>query len=179
MSGNIQTIRLGDTVFEGVTYDIYADLTNLPPVGELDPAKVVDIASMAVGLFEAHAETWKKGGVSLAGKVVTLSDQGAAVDANVQQHEKLPSEVIPAGIWEETKDEIVNYVSRFKTYYQSIIDAPDPEKEMQKLIKHLRTNARIKDAEILEEIHRFYLKNYAGKISLKEALEAYIQNKKT
>lgn len=169
MSGNIQTIRLGDTVFEGVTYDIFADLTDLPPVGELDPSKLVEIASMAVGLFEAHAETWKKGGVSLAGKVVTLSDRGAAVDANVQQHEKLPLEVIPAGIWEDTKDEIVNYVSRFKNYYQSIIDAPDPEKEMQKLIRHLRINARIKDAEILEEIHRQYKAKYATTMSLKEA----------
>ena len=183
MSANMQTIQLGEITHGGIIYDVYADLINLPPVGELEPEKLEEISNMAHGTFEAHADAWKKEGISLAGKTVTVNDAGASMEGYQQTHEQLPHIQMPLSdlpiikLWEGTKNEIVTHVSRFKTYYQTIIKAPNPDVEMQKLIKHLRTNARIKDAEILEEIKRQFLKYQAegGEESLKEVLTHHLR----
>lgn len=168
MSGNIQTISLGEITHKGIRYDLYADLLNCPPIGEMDPKRLKDITAVALGLLEEH--TAGKENSSLEGKTIRLSDAGAEIAGVLQTHASLPDVALSSGtlkveaIWKSVKGDLLQHVNaksrnRFRLYYNQIHKAADPQKEMEKLIERLRKEKNERDANVMEDIKREYIRS--------------------
>lgn len=167
MSANTETIPLGWVIHEGITYDVFADLIDAPPVGdvrELDPTTMREINDIAIGVFKAHAKAW---GNSLKGKTVVFNSEGGILDGKLQKHSDLPppsDDLHVQHMWDEgIKKEILAHVAetataRFIGYKQLLLRDANPDDAMQKMIEHMRKEAKKRDADILEAIRKEYIK---------------------